>query len=527
MKPNHLRWAVLLGALLATAAGAAQVPCQNQTVDGVTVCAVNMSDYATNPQNGQPACPAGVTSTGSALICQESFAAAILDAASYLKQNTSGPKTYYIAIDPGSYDFSSETSRLPGQMGAIDVSAIAPPGRGCLTPASSQTGVVALSGGACLVISGTSRANTILIVPTRFATIHGTGTSHLLVANLTLQEALVATTQGTFVSAASHTYGGILFPTITLDMSPGFPPPLALFILNCKGTPPHPCTRQGIDAAGNDIYMRAYTNSSAPQLVQSISHTDFNGQIPFGFPTNHGIRVAVAPPFRPDRINYPYRWEITISDPAASRTIPSAYSGTTAGRPNLVCMKVDHAQAFWFGGGPSGGTDIIMSGVRWIGASRGVFRSIHASAASGTLGAQIYNSSISRAAPINGQVPCLSSQAGGMQFGQPMDPPIFGNLVFGLHAQATGDDTIAMFNDIGGHPNGHGGTYRQTNIRNSALGNSYARDILLYNDQHFSGFSGKSPVVVDAPTRKYINALGNCDPITAGAGNCPVSYRVY
>jgi hypothetical protein len=268
--------------------------------------------------------------------------------------------------------------------------------------------------------------------------------------------------------------------------------------------------------------MRAYTNEAAPQLIPSVSNKDINAQFPFGFPSVGRKRIAVAPPFQPDPTNYPNRWEITVSVPHA---LPSAYSGTTNGVANLVCMKVDHADAFWFGGA-GGGTDIILSGMNWIGASRGEFRRISASAASGTPGAQVYNSSISRAAPINGQVPCLSSQSGGMQFGQPGDPPIYGNIVYGLQAEATGDDTIAMFNDVGGQPDGNGGTYPQTVIRNSALGNSFARDIYLYNDKHFSHFPGNSPVLVDDATQNYINAYGNCDPIVLGAGNCPVTYQV-
>jgi hypothetical protein len=525
MNHPHVHMAAALAALVSTAAGATQIQCQNEIVDGVTVCAANMASYAT--KNGQPVCPPGVTSTGSALICEESLDAALNDAAGYLSENKTGPTTYYIAIDPGIYDFSSET-RLPNRKGAIDVSFINPRGAtGCLTPAAAQGGTVALSGGGCLVLSGTSRASTILVTPNGVSAIHGSGTSHLLVANMTMRQALDATTQGTFVAAGTRTFDGHGYPTITLDISPGFPSPLDLFIFNCGGTPPGGCTKEGIEAASNDVYMRAYTNAAAPQLIKSVSFTDRNAQEPFGFPSYLGTRVAVAPPTQPDSVNYPYRWEITFSNPIGGRAVPTAYSGTTNGVANLVCMKYDHAQAFWFGGGTAGSTDIIFSNMRWIGGSRGTFRHVTASAESGTPGGQIYNSAISRAAPINGQVPCLSTQSGGMQFGQPGDPPVFGNIVDGLHSEASGDDTIAMFNDIGGQPNGHGGFYPQSIIRNSPLGNSFARDINLYNDQRFSHFAGKSPVYVDALTKRFINMLGHCDPIIAGRGNCPVRYEVY
>jgi hypothetical protein len=130
MNHPHVHMVAALAALVSTAATASQIQCQNATVDGVTVCAVNMSSYAT--KNDQPVCPAGVTSTGSSLICEESFAAAVGDAADYLSKNKTGPATYYIAIDPGIYDFSGETV-LPGRKGAIDVSFINPGGKGCLT----------------------------------------------------------------------------------------------------------------------------------------------------------------------------------------------------------------------------------------------------------------------------------------------------------------------------------------------------------------------------------------------------------
>ena len=45
----------------------------------------------------------------------------------------------------------------------------------------------------------------------------------------------------------------------------------------------------------------------------------------------------------------------SLNASAHARAIPSYYSATTDSEPNLVCMKVDYAQAFWF--------DDIESGV--------------------------------------------------------------------------------------------------------------------------------------------------------------------
>jgi hypothetical protein len=520
-KPKPYLAVLALAMLFSGAAAAApQVQCQNEIVDGVTVCAVNIVSYATNPANGQPVCPSGVTSTGSALICQESLAAAVSDAAAYLKHTPSGPQTYYVGIDRGTYDFSNETEPLPGKMGAIDVRHLAPAGNGCPTPAAAHHGTVALSGSGCLVIAGSSWSATTLIVPNGLSTIHGAGVSHLLVANMTIRQPLDAITQGTFVATGEHTLKGIGFQSLTVDMSPGFPTPLDLFVLNCHGSSQQGCTKTGISSANNNLYMRAYTNTAAPQLIMSVSKLDSNGQLAHGFPTYRRVRLIASAPIRPDPINYPNRWEITLSVPMAARAVPSAYSGTTGGVANLICFKYDHGQAFWFDGGGAGSTDIILSGLRWIGASRGSFRRVTASAASGTPGGQFYNSSISRAPPINGQAPCLSNQSGGMQFGQPGDPPIFGSIVDGQDAQASGDDTIAMFNDVGGQPNGNGGIYPRSVVRMPALGNSFSRHIYLFNDKKFSHLAGKSSVLVDAVTKRYINRFSNRDRIVAGRRNC-------
>ena len=69
-----------------------------------------------------------------------------------------------------------------------------------------------------------------------------------------------------------------------------------------------------------------------------------------------------------------------------------------------------------------GGNDLTFDDVLWTRATRGVFRS-------GTNNVHILNSAIRRDPPIFGQSPCLSSAAGGPQFGQPRDPETTGNLV--------------------------------------------------------------------------------------------------
>ncbi|MEJ0049416.1 MAG: hypothetical protein WDN04_27430 [Rhodospirillales bacterium] len=331
-------------------------------------------------------------------------------------------------------------------------------------------------------------------------------------------------TQGTYVSQASRTFGGLDYTTLTLDIAAGFPTPLDLYNINCAANGDLRCSDAGLSTVTNNIYMRAYTNTAAPKLIQSTSDADSNAQNPWGYPSLGGAIRAAVKPTQPDAANFPDRWTITLSTPVSNRDFPSVYSETTGGALNLICMKVDHASAFWFDDNPSGGTDVIMNNMVWIGAARGTFRGIRGGLADGTLGVQVYNSSIERDAPVGGQVPCLSSQSGGMQIGNPNDAPIYGNAVFGLKAEATGDDSLAMFNDIGGKPVGDGTFYPQTYIRQSVIGNSFARDILLMTNHHNGGLYGASAVIVDAFTQGTVTDEGNCDPLVLGGDNCPVTY---
>jgi hypothetical protein len=354
--------------------------------------------------------------------------------------------------------------------------------------------------------------------------IAGFGLSHVMIENMTMIQPNESTTQGIYVAEASRSINGVEYPTLTLDISAGFPTPLGLFNISCALNGAAGCSKAGLSTISNDIYMRAFTNSAAPQLIASTAELDSNAQVPWGFPSpDHSVKAAVSPT-QPDPIDFPYRWTLTLSRPMSQRSIPSYYSGTTEGVMNMICMKVDHANAFRFDDNAAGGTDVIMSNMVWIGAARGTFRGIKGTLNGESLGAQVYNSSIERGAPVGGQVPCLSTQSGGMQFGQPGDKPIYGSAVYGLRAEGTGDDTVAMFNDIGGTQNRQGGFYPQTFVRQSFIGNSFARDVLLMTSVHKTHLSGNSPVIVDTFTQTEINNKGNCDPLILGTGNCPVTY---
>jgi hypothetical protein len=524
---NCLRYVCLF--LLPAASACAKlaaplVQCEQTTFDGVQVCAVTVMSYAHYAGNGVAPCPSGVTSTGSGLLCEQSFAAAIKDAKLFFAATSPPSEAYVIKIPSGAFDFSVQTAALLGSNGAIDVSGIAPVSAGCLSGNPATDGTVALSGNPCLVISGASTDHTTLVTAAGLTGIAGFGLSHVMIENMTMIQPNESTTQGIYVAEASRSINGVEYPTLTLDISAGFPTPLGLFNISCALNGAAGCSKAGLSTISNDIYMRAFTNSAAPQLIASTAELDSNAQVPWGFPSpDHSVKAAVSPT-QPDPIDFPYRWTLTLSRPMSQRSIPSYYSGTTEGVMNMICMKVDHANAFRFDDNAAGGTDVIMSNMVWIGAARGTFRGIKGTLNGESLGAQVYNSSIERGAPVGGQVPCLSTQSGGMQFGQPGDKPIYGSAVYGLRAEGTGDDTVAMFNDIGGTQNRQGGFYPQTFVRQSFIGNSFARDVLLMTSVHKTHLSGNSPVIVDTFTQTEINNKGNCDPLILGTGNCPVTY---
>jgi hypothetical protein len=503
------------------------VQCRTKSFEGTSVCEVDMASYAQLAGNGVKACPTGVKSTGSALLCEQTFAAAADDAKLYFAAPGAPSQPYLISIGSGTYDFSSQIHTLPSKNGAIDLSGIAPASAGCLAGRPAETGLVTPSGNPCLIVSGAGPDQTTLVTADGINGIAGKSVSHIMVENMTLSQPNQSTTQGIYVSQASQSINGTDYPTLTLDIASGFPTPLELFQIDCKDNGLPSCTKKGLSTVVDGIYMRAYTNSASPELIQSTSLADSNKQYQWGYPSvDHIVHVAM-PPKQPDPVNFPDRWTLTLSQPASERAIPSYYSGTTAGVANLICMKIDHANALWFDDDVSGGTDVIANNLVWTGAARSTFRGIKGLMSGGGLGAQVYNSSIERGAPVGGSIPCLSTQSGGIQIGHQYDPPTYGNAVYGLRAVGTGDDSLAVFNDIGGTPDGKGGYYPQTFIRHSSIGSSFARDILLVNARNRTHVVGNSPVNVDAFTQAEINDNGHCDPLVLGSGNCPVTYVSY
>jgi hypothetical protein len=541
--------------LVALCTGAEATTCSYQNVHGVTIeiegsstttvegqsaCTVDMSSYAA-------LCPigAGIMSTGYA-ICEESYAQAMHDAAAFFLTSANSTQTYIVTIAPGDYDYSSENWLLQGQKGALDVSYITPAGLGCIQN-TTYVGDYALSGSGCLVIQGAGSTSTTLVSGSAIPQVYGRNASHVMIEGLTFIQPDRTETQGTIVAApngvGTTTVDGDTFATLTLDIAPGYPTPAALFAYDCANYTLQPHNRNGCTNSATapftkgSIYFRAYDNA-VPQEPVASSSTDRasgknNEQVAWGFPSQTGGPQLAH--VKPVQLSNTSTWTLALTAPLSRQVVPDAVQDNA----NLVCLKVDGPGSFGF----FGGTDLIFAGVTWVGGTRGVFRGVRGAASGFPAGAQVYDSQL-QPNVIGGTLACLS-QSGGLQFGQPGDPPIYGNVVRGLTATSTADDSVAMFNDIG-----TGVT--QSVIEQSSITGSNARFILLTEDPSrilttnpdcpgIGTATGQtephskpatllpcaSPVLVDYFTRQHI--MG-CDPLVTpsqvnpSASQCPVYY---
>jgi hypothetical protein len=284
-------------------------------------------------------------------------------------------------------------------------------GRFDLSAPAASANVVDLSavkpgGTGRLVLLGQGPDKTTLVFNNDAVQFYGRSTRHVTVEGFHFTTNQLTVSQGRVVAVGST--------TVQLEILPGFPTPLDIF-----------------DAAlGFGRYLRRYTDDpSGPQLIE----TD-NEQILWSAATAVSGRT----------------YELSVTDP--KRQLGFYQVG------DLVCIKSKSSgQTYFF----TDSSDLVFKNIRWTHMSRGVFRQ-------GSHHISILDSSIERAPAIDGYTPCLSSAAGGPQFGQPSDPATSGNEVRGFVATATGDDAIAFFNSDGV-------------VENARITDSFARGILLNN----------------------------------------------
>jgi hypothetical protein len=503
------------------------VACQPETTGGAPVCVVNMASYVKNPATGAAFCT--IPATGPIPLCEQNLQAAVKDAQLFFATTKAGvlinaTKTYVINIPAGTYDLTAQTATLPNANGVIDVSGIAPAGTGCLSYTGPITGDIALSGSGCLVITGAGSASTKLITADYLAAVFGRQVSHIMLNGMTLTQPNVGVTQGSFVSSNTTvtvtlpTGSTLTYPELILDMSPGFPTPATLYNRAVTFPPGGPVP-----------YMRAYANGPVPSPIMSPSSasTELNMQRPWSDVFFQNSLAAKVAPRQVNPAEQPNRWAVPLGWVTGAANIPPYYADTTGQTPALVCLKLDSLQALYFTDLANGGSDIVLNDITLVNAARSSFRGIRGSLDGRIHGVQIFNSSIARGPAINGQVPCLSSAGGGFQIGSLVDLPIYGTVIYNLQAEATGDDTVAIFNDIGG-ASIDGQAYPQSYILASKIGDSFVRNINLYNDQAVTSLP-ISPVYVDAATQDYIRQNGHCDPFLSlpyypQMTGCPMAY---
>ena len=257
-----------------------------------------------------------------------------------------------------------------------------------------------------LIIQGAGKERTILVFNTHTDQIVGRHAAHIVFTGIHFTAGYMTVSQGHVAQ--------VLPGAIVLNIESGFPSPLEL--LNTD--------------APKGVYLRRCTDSlTDPHIIEND-----NEQVRWGDPVHLSgslwqLNVALRPGSTPFRIG------------------------------DLVAIKSKHGNGNTYRFIAS--EDITFDNVIWTRLTRGVFRA-------GTHDVKILNAAILRDPPVNGQVPCLSSAAGGPQFGQPNDEPSGGFLVQNYVATGTGDDAIAFFNASG-------------RVDNARIADSFARGILLYH----------------------------------------------
>ena len=235
-----------------------------------------------------------------------------------------------------------------------------------------------------------------------------------------------------------------------------------------------------INAGAAVAYVRAYTLGSAPAVTQSLTGTACSHATTLSAYCVNSQGVIMATDINPGNGWNPVppvqsstnanQWLVTMAQ-SGSATSPSTYlplyvaaGGSTSGPfTNVACMKIDSSEAIYVNEDGSG-EDVVFKNVAFLNHSRSEFRGVLGGvAAAGThptyaqkllnptpfnnLGVQLINFQLGRSSSTN----CLQGDSGGVQLhGVNNTGPTWGNLLVNFSAYSTADDSLALFNDIGG-----------------------------------------------------------------------------
>jgi len=244
--------------------------------------------------------------------------------------------------------------------------------------------------------------------------IKGRKVSRFEIRDLHMTRDRYTVTQGTVVSVGKG--------EIILDLQPGFPTPLELW-----------------QDWENGRYLRRYTTSTTdPQVIQ----TD-NTQVAYGRRSNTTY-------MKPELVSG-NQWKFYLNSP--NLILKNYAVGELVG----IKSKFE-GNTYWF----TEGEDFVARNIKWTHSTRGLVRG-------GFSHVKIIGCRVERAAPINGQTPCMASPSGGPQMNQyaPTDPTSTDMMVDNYFCDSPGDDCVAFFNVDGGK------------VLNSTLKNSFARGIMV------------------------------------------------
>jgi hypothetical protein len=304
--------------------------------------------------------------------------------------------------------------------------------------------------------------------------------------------------------------------------------------------------------------LKAYTIEHLTSVASTATNsgTVVQNLVTWGSPHFPGNQFVPYPPIQDGSL--PNRWTFILNDPLPANVLPAYFTDLS----NYVCSHVDDSTVYEIENlsgnnasnpGTNTGSDIIFNKVTWVNTARGVF---HGSPQSQVTTADIKRDTIAYASQTitSGSVtaavmPCYGSVNGGPQFSLNNEAPTYGNTVNNFYSDATADDSLAIYNDVGGYTLSSSYTTicsatvcAQSNVTSSTIKNAAQHPIRLKNNSTITSISDTtpgsldsgnctlytpvngSPVCVDTATSNFItSSVANCDTYALG-GKCPIFF---
>ena len=255
-----------------------------------------------------------------------------------------------------------------------------------------------------LIIAGQGKALTTIVQAPNQTGIAGKDVNRVTFQGLHFTLPIQTTTQGHVVSVSAN--------SVVLDISPGFPSPQDLMDKAYAGS--RGCEKVAAAVGGWGRYLKILTDSKTDPHMDNVDQQKVSFCLP----------QPVA--------GVPGRWAFSLKDRNSKEAAVSYPVG------GLIAVKSKFMEsAYQF----CGGDDFEFKDIIFTQRSRGTWRC-------GFNHVHLDGVQILRPAPIQGQVPALSSPGGGPQIGE-VGTPSTGHLIENSLFVGTGDDAIAFFDASG------------------------------------------------------------------------------